>query len=356
MEKEETTFFKDFDLREIFKDNHRTEKLYSISLCPNPRPHILAVTASNHLSVFDLVHCKQWLRLLSKFLNGTQPSTSDGTGSVPVPEEKELVSFSWLAPEPFRALAGTRGGEIKRFNLQKDTRELKPFVQKHAQPVTSIASFLDGKYAVSLSKNNGEIRVWDSFNPDTCLHMELIDNAKSLTASFDGQSVLIGCKNSLVSVTMQPEEAGDVAPRISKILDVKQGINGSLLTCKSLSSEEVVLVSIRKKVSVWNLKSQSRVSIWQSTNMTKTSASFDVCKTFGVCVLGCSACIEIRDVYSGFLHKRIVNSRIPSKIKFTHIGIAQDGQIIVAGSGALIYKFSNEYNRDARVEPLFRYK
>ena len=126
---------------------------------------------------------------------------------------------------------------------------------------------------------------------------------------------------------------------------MRKGKNGSLQICKSLSSDEVVIVSVRRSVSVWNLKSKSRVSIWQSSEKTNTAESFDVCRSTGVCVVGCSeGAIEIRDVYSGLLYKRLEHRRIPSKVSMTHVAITQSGGNIIGGSGEKIYKFCKKYN------------
>jgi len=348
-QKEVAKLYTEFELREVFKDNHGTEDLYTISFCPDPRPHIIATTASNHLSVFDLVYRSQWVSLQLKFVNSISPITGRSADPIEIPKEKEFLSFSWLAHQPFRALAGTRGGEIKRFHLQRNTRELKPFTEKHAGPVTTIVGFFEGKYAVSLSKINSEVRLWDCDNPQSCLHRAIIPHAVSLTPSPEDKSVLIVCKNCLQKLTIQKFDAGCVAVRIDIILDAMKGTNGKLQTCKILSPDEIVLVSERSSVSIWSLTSKSRVGIWKSSEMTKSAESFDVCRTTGVCVIGCTGgAIEIRDVCTGLLHKRIEHRRIPEKISFTHVGIARDGQCIVAGSGEKIYKFSKKYDQNWR--------
>jgi len=348
-QKEATKLYAEFDLREVFKDNHNTENLYSLSFCPHPRPRILAVTASNHLSVFDTAYHEQWLALQLKFVKDGASSTKERVSAAQEHEETEILSFSWLNCWPFRALAGTRGGEIKRFNLQRDTRELKPFAEKHAQPVTTIAGFLKGQYAVTLSKGNGEVRVWDCGNPESCLHRELINDAVWATQSADELSVLIGCRHSLKIVNIV-NDAGGLTAQIRTALISNQGKNFSLQICKSLSSDEVVIVSGRKSVSVWNLKSKARVANWQCVEKVNSPESFDVCRTTGLCVLGSYGAIEIRDIYSGLLHKRIEHHRISRKISLTHVGISQDGLCIVAGSGQKIYKFSQKYKENSRCE------
>jgi len=348
-QKEATKLYSEFGLREVFKDNHNTENLYSLSFCPYPRPQILAVTASNHLSVFDTAFHEQWLVLQLKFIKDGESPKSESVSGAQKHEKAEILSFSWLNRQPFRALAGTSGGEIKRFSLQRDTRELKPFAQKHAQPVTTIASFLEGQYAVSLSKGNGEIRVWDCANPESCLHREIFSTAEWVTQSADEQSVFIGCRHSLKVVNIITD-AGGITSQVRTVLDSNQGKNFSLQICKSLSCDEVVIVSRRKSVAVWNVKSKVRVASWQCSEKVSSPESFDVCRTTGLCVLGAFGAIEIRDIYTGLLHKRIEHHRIPRKISLTHVGISQDGLCIVAGSGQKIYKFSKKYKENSRCE------
>jgi len=342
--KELTKFYTEFGLREIFKDNHNTDNLYSMSFCPDPRPDIVAITASNHLSVLGIEYRTQWVGLQLKFVNGSIPLTRGSLDQKHMEKESEILSFSWLAHQPFGALAGTRGGEVKRFQLQQNTRELKPFADKHSDQVTSIAGFYEGKYAVSLSKNNGEVRVWDCGNPDSCLHRELVNSAVLVTVSFDDQSVLIGCKSSLRAVTLKMLDDGCVAAGSEIILDMHKGKTGNLQICKSLSSDEVVIV-FGWSITVWNLKSKLRVAIWQSSVRTNSAGSFDVCRTSSVCVLGClHGAIEIRDVYSGLLYKRLEHRRIEN-MPLTHVAISIRGENIIAGNGAKIYKISKKYNQ-----------
>jgi len=335
--------YSEFGLREIFKDNHGTENLHCISFCPNPRPNIVAITAGNHLSVFDLSYRLQWVALHLKFVNGSLPKSTKQEDQIIAPTEQDVLSFSWVGQQSFKALAGTREGEIKRFQLQRDTRELKPFAEKHAESVTAIVGFMDGKFAVSLSKNNGEVRVWKFENSEACLQREIVKDAVWLTPSSDDQSVLIVCKSSVQALTVQEESGGCVKAKIDIILDKTKGANGRLEVGKSLSADEVVLVSVRGSVSVWSLLGKSRVAFWNSLEKTRSAGSFDLCRTTGVCVLGCEGgAIEIRDIYTGSLHKRIEHHRIK---KITHIGIAKNGRYICAGAGVKYYKYSDKYNR-----------
>merc|ERR1719233_1509275 len=46
-----------------------------MSFCPDPRPDIVAITASNHLSVLGIEYRTQWVSLLLKFVNGSIPLT-----------------------------------------------------------------------------------------------------------------------------------------------------------------------------------------------------------------------------------------------------------------------------------------
>jgi len=137
---------------------------------------------------------------------------------------------------------------------------------------------------------------------------------------------------------------GCVAAENEIILDVYKGWNGKLQICKSLSPDEVVIVS-GWSITVWNLNSKLRVAIWQSSMKTNNAGSFDVCRTAGVCVLGClHGAIEIRDVYSGLLYRRLEHHRIQN-IPLTHVAISLSGENILAGNGAKIYKFSKKYNQ-----------
>jgi len=165
-----------------------------------------------------------------------------------------------------------------------------------------------------------------------------------VTTAFDEESALIGCMNTLGRVTMD-DSAGGTATLIECLIsDLGAKENGGLQVCKSLSANEVVIVLGWKHVSVWNLVSKKRVVSWRCSEKTKSPDSFALNRKFNVCVLGCvGGIVEIRDVYSGKLYKRLSNSRISKSTIFTHVGIDEDGDVIIAGSGMLLFKFCKPY-------------
>jgi len=244
----------------------------------------------------------------------------------------------------FKALVGTRGGMVKRFLVQRGRKELRPFKENHTAPVTSLAGFKNGQYGVSLSIKNGEMRVWDFEHPESCLHQEFVQDAVCVTTTIDEQSVLIGCKNTLRRLTM-----GDCAGETTTlseclISDLGAKENGGLQVCKTLSANEVVIILGWRHVSVWDTVLKKRVVSWRCSEKTKSPASFALNRKFNVCVLGCvGGIVEIRDVYSGKLYKRLTNSRISKSMSFTHVGIDEDGDVIIAGSGMLLFKFNKPY-------------
>jgi len=231
---------------------------------------------------------------------------------------------------------------VKRFNVQKDPKELKPFQETHAAPVTSVAGIWNGQYGVSLSRKNGEVRVWDFEDAESSLHKQFLQDAVCLTATTDEQSVLIGCKNSLQSLTLKKVAGARATVVIDTLIPNLRAIaNGDLQNCKSLSANEVVVVSGWHHVLVLNIKTNSQVASWRCNAKTKTFESFDLSRTLGVCILGCiEGSVEIRDVHSGKLYRRICCARIPKTVSLTHVGVDEVRGTIIAGSGAMLYKFS----------------
>jgi len=346
-----TKLYEDFDLVQVFKDNHKTANLYSITFAPDPKTEVFAVSASNQFSISTTTHLRQYLLLFANYFNGKLPKKNESLDPSKVRKQDELMSFAWLPDRTlentefstmnFKALVGTRGGSVKRFNVQKDPKELKPFQETHAAPVTSIVGIKNGQYGVSLSRKNGEVRVWDFEDAESSVHKQFLQDAVCLTVTTDEQSVILGCKNSLHSITLKKVAGGRTTVGIDTLVpNLRATANGDLQICKTLSANEVVVVSGWHHVLVLNIKTNSNVASWRCNAKTKTFESFDVNKPLGVCILGCiEGTVEIRDVYSGQLYRRISSARIPKHVSLTHVGVDENRGTIIAGSGAMLYMF-----------------
>jgi len=335
----ETTDIKDYRLVQVLKDNHKTNQLEAMVLCPYVTT-IVAVVAYNQVNFFDVVHGGQYMDLCLTYVNGELPKND--SSKVPVSSEEHLKCGAWSQKEngdlQFCVGCTDQTIHVLDFVSGKVTAKL----EGHGSVPTCMTALRDGKTVASLSAANGTIIVWDMHNLNEVCRLT-VDGASFLSLPLkDSTEVLLSAGASVWSLDLS---CGSVVPSKRVEMPYKKA---SLASAHYLSDTTILCVSTHKSISVWDLQSGKKVYSHRWDYLSPGFGTVQISSCGKYIAAGCTeGRVMLINPSDGGLLKEFSHSRL-RKVDVAWVQFMPGEErpaSVVAAAEAYIMKFAPRYDR-----------